>query len=315
MATERQKAIENAAKPPRPPKHPGAASENSHLNDNTSILSPLAEKLAARSPTLRADVPAPNTPEGRALAEQLAADEKAERAKDLAAARLDPDPAGRVIWEREMVIRAIQRRGRMTKEDRLKREERSLFWRSEAVQGSVKKLTKIMNQIAGKTVDEAMVQLRFSKKRAAQDILRGLQIARATAVAERGMGLGEKKRVTVDETGAEVLPVGDFLAPRAREGKVIELKDGSKKVVSDPTEIYVDQAWVGRGEVEKGVEHRAKGRMNTLLHRTTNFAFILKEEKTRMRISDEIQAKREKKKVWTALPDRPVIAQKQYCLW
>lgn len=34
-----------------------------------------------------------------------------------------------------------------------------------------------------------------------------------------------------------------------------------------------------------------------------------------MRISDEMQAKREKKKVWTALPDRPVIAQKQYCLW
>jgi hypothetical protein len=45
------------------------------------------------------------------------------------------------------------------------------------------------------------------------------------------------------------------------------------------------------------------------------FSFLLKEEKTRMRISDEIKKKRENRKLWVALPDRPVTAQRQYCLW
>lgn len=45
------------------------------------------------------------------------------------------------------------------------------------------------------------------------------------------------------------------------------------------------------------------------------FSVILKEEKTRMRISEEIKKKRASKKLWVALPDRPVTAQRQYCLW
>jgi hypothetical protein len=45
------------------------------------------------------------------------------------------------------------------------------------------------------------------------------------------------------------------------------------------------------------------------------FSVLLKEEKTRMRISDEIKKKRDNRKLWTALPDRPIIAQRQYCLW
>lgn len=45
------------------------------------------------------------------------------------------------------------------------------------------------------------------------------------------------------------------------------------------------------------------------------FNVTLKEEKTRMRISDEIQKKRANKPVWVALPDRPVTTQRQYCLW
>jgi hypothetical protein len=45
------------------------------------------------------------------------------------------------------------------------------------------------------------------------------------------------------------------------------------------------------------------------------FTVLLKEEKTRMRISEEIKKKRDNRKLWTALPDRPVTAQRQYCLW
>jgi hypothetical protein len=34
-----------------------------------------------------------------------------------------------------------------------------------------------------------------------------------------------------------------------------------------------------------------------------------------MRISEEIQKKRDARPLWTALPDRPVTTQRQYCLW
>lgn len=45
------------------------------------------------------------------------------------------------------------------------------------------------------------------------------------------------------------------------------------------------------------------------------FSVLLKEEKTRMRISEEIKKKRENRKLWIPLPDRPVTSQRQYCLW
>jgi hypothetical protein len=50
----------------------------------------------------------------------------------------------------------------------------------------------------------------------------------------------------------------------------IELKDGRKKVVRDPSEIYIDQAWVGPGESWKSPEFRARGAINMLKHRTTS---------------------------------------------
>ncbi|KAL2071701.1 hypothetical protein VTL71DRAFT_12936 [Oculimacula yallundae] len=86
------------------------------------------------------------------------------------AAALDPDPQGRLRWERKMVIRDIHKRGRLTKTQRLKREERVLLSKSHDFKTSVKKLVPLAKQIAGKTVEEAIVQMRFSKKKAAQDV-------------------------------------------------------------------------------------------------------------------------------------------------
>jgi len=96
---------------------------------------------------------------------------------------------------------------------------------------------------------------------------------------------------------------------------LIQLKDGSKKTIRDPSEIYIDQAWVGPGQSWKSPEFRARGAINMLKHRTTSFSVLLKEEKTRMRISEEIKKKRDNRKLWVALPDRPVTSQRQYCLW
>lgn len=42
---------------------------------------------------------------------------------------------------------------------------------------------------------------------------------------------------------------------------------------------------------------------------------VLKEEVTRIRLEQEREQKRQSKKVWVPLPDRPVTAQRQYPLW
>ncbi|KAJ8110354.1 hypothetical protein OPT61_g6792 [Boeremia exigua] len=204
----------------------------------------------------------------------------------------------------------------MTKAAKIARTERSSLYKSQVLPTSVKKVQKILRQIQGKTVSEALVQLRFSPKKVARDIMKGLIVAQDEAIAGRGMGLGDKhalKKWTEQRNEvASTLADLDEQTPKTKgANKVIELKDGKKKLVRDPTEIYIDQAWCGRGESWKSPEFRARGRVNMLTHRTTSFSFLLKEEKTRMRISDEIKKKRDNRKLWVALPDRPVTAQRQ----
>ncbi|KAI4954479.1 hypothetical protein J4E91_002192 [Alternaria rosae] len=248
---------------------------------------------------------------------------------------IDPDQKARRRLERKLVISGVKRHGRMTKAQKLLRTERQSLYQSQLLPTSTKKLQKVVNQIAGKTVSEALVQLRFSKKRVARDVIKGLEIAQNEAIAARGMGLaGEeaavsrwKKQRTATDAGRPK-DTWDYKTSKkdgsleAKPVKVpffkdttIQLKDGSKKVVRDPSEIYIDQAWVGPGESWKSPEFRARGAINMLKHRTTSFSVLLKEEKTRLRISDEIQKKRDNRKLWTALPDRPVTSQRQYCLW
>ncbi len=47
----------------------------------------------------------------------------------------------------------------------------------------------------------------------------------------------------------------------------------------------------------------------------TGISVVLKEEVTRIRLAEERDKKRKRKKVWVPLPDRPITAQRQYCLW
>ncbi|KAH7136140.1 ribosomal protein L22/L17 [Dendryphion nanum] len=222
----------------------------------------------------------------------------------LAANQLDPLPTARRNFERKMVIQSLRRRGRITQSVHLARTERESLFRSRNLPTSTKKLTKLMNQLAGKTLEEAFIQLRFSGKRAAQDVVRGLEIARDRAVVERGMGLG-----------MGTVPDGTRWGEKGEGGREIELKDGSRKKVTDTTAMYVDQAWVGKGPQWKSREFRARGKVNLLTHRTSSFSVVLKEEKTRIRLSEQIKKKREERKVWQPLPDRKVQAQRQYCLW
>ncbi|KAE9967561.1 hypothetical protein BLS_006288 [Venturia inaequalis] len=209
---------------------------------------------------------------------------------------LDPDPKSRMRWEQKMVVRQVKRRGRLTKKELLKRTERESLTRSQWFKTSTKKLGMLARQIAGKPIEEAIVQMRFSKKRVAQDLKKHLEYSRDMAIVSRGMGLGK-----VEGTQGE--PVQ------------IELKDGKKMKVTDRTGIYIDQAWVGRGPHGSEIDYRARGQANTMKNPFTSVSVLLKEEATRVRLSEEKKKKFENRKLWLHLPDRPITAQRQYPLW
>lgn len=228
------------------------------------------------------------------------------------AAALDPDPTSRVRWQRKMVIREIHKRGRLTRKQLIKQQERELLSKSHNIKTSVKKLGPLARQIAGKSVEEAIVQMRFSKKKAAIEVRKHLEHARNEAIVKRGMGL----RVL---EGRKFLPT------------VIKKKDGKRIKVEDPTALYVDQAWVGKGDYEISLDHRARGQINYMHNPTTrklsridiktsqltklDIAVVLKEEATRLRQHEEREEKIRNRKVWVQLPNRPITAQRPYYSW
>ncbi|KAI9887176.1 MAG: 54S ribosomal protein L22, mitochondrial [Watsoniomyces obsoletus] len=212
------------------------------------------------------------------------------------AAVLDPQPELRRRWERKMVIRDIRRRGRRSRTEKLKMTERECLSKSHFIKTSVKKLGPLARQIAGKTVDDAIVQMRFSKKKAAKEVKEHLEHARNEAIVRRGMSLGETN-------GTKGEPVK------------IETKEGRRRTVTDRTNLYIDQAWVGRGPYGSEVEPRAMGRTNILRPPSTSISLVLKEEATRIRQHKEREEKRRNRKLWVALPNRPISAQQPYYSW
>ena len=169
------------------------------------------------------------------------------------AATLDPSPMGRMQFQRKMVIREIRRRGRLSKKEALRRTERELLSKSHDFATSVKKLVPLAKQIAGKTVDDAIVQMRFSKKKVAKEVKAHLEHAKNEAIVKRGMGHGQVK-------GAE-----KNFAPV----KIIT-KDGKRVTVEDPTTLYVDQAWCNKGFFGITPDFRARGNMHMMKNRTTS---------------------------------------------
>jgi ribosomal protein L22 len=201
------------------------------------------------------------------------AEVKEQRERELYAQRLDPVPEHRRRYERRTVIKDVTKHHRVTKAIKLARTERQLRWRSRDLPGSTKKMTRIMHLIVGKTVEEALVQLRFSPKRIARDVLKGLQIARDEAMTRHGMGLGASASPLTPESSQPYLADGSNIRPW-KKGQLIELKDGTKKRVHDPSEMYIDQAWVGKGTESRSPEFRARGRINMLTHRSSSMSVV-----------------------------------------
>lgn len=163
-------------------------------------------------------------------------------------AALDPDPANRRRWERKMLIREITKRGRLSKTQLLKKQERQIISRSHNFKTSVKKLVPLAKQITGKTVEQALIQMRFSVKKAAQDVREHLEHAKNEAVVKRGMGLG----------------------PALTTPLRIQTKKGLRVKVENLSTMYIQQAWCGKGLYGKSPDYRARGQMYMMKNRTTS---------------------------------------------
>lgn len=231
------------------------------------------------------------TPEQRKHLEKRAEQQKAaadkEKQRELDSMVTDPDPAARRSLERKLVIAGVKRHGRLTKAQNIARTERTSLYKSEPIPTSTKKLQMVTNQIAGKTISEALVQLRFSPKKIARDVIKGLEIAQNEAIVGKGMGLQggkaamqrwEQQRTQTDLGKPRDIwdyktsPEDSSAVAKSTKSQptTIELKNGSKKTVRDPSEIYIDQIWVGKHLTTNSYEFRARGRVNMLRHRSTS---------------------------------------------
>jgi ribosomal protein L22 len=229
---------------------------------------------------------------------------------------LDPDPNARERWERKKIIQGIVKGGRLTKPEFLMQTEREHMAKSEMMKTSTKKLGMLARQIQGKTLDEAIVQMRFSKKRVAQDVMAHLEAARDEAIVMRGMGLGNVglkpsaknlNDATEDISGSQPASAVESASPS--KPLDIQLKDGKRHTVTDTSNIFIEQAWVGRGPYGQLPDYRARGRVYIMRTPWTSLSVVLKEEATRVRQWQEREARRlkqRKEKVWVPLPDRPV---------
>lgn len=150
----------------------------------------------------------------------------------------------------------------MTKTVKIARTERSLLSKSHMLKTSVKKLGPLARQIAGKPIENAIVQMRFSKKKAAADVMKLLEYARDEAIVKRGMGLGQVRRTEVKEGetySSEKL--GDIAEPGKGAMTMVDDRKGRRRTVTDRTSIYVDEAWVGRGKYGSKPDYRARGQV------------------------------------------------------
>ncbi|KAI1428697.1 ribosomal protein L22/L17 [Xylaria sp. FL1777] len=210
---------------------------------------------------------------------------------------LDPDPRWRVRYQRRKIMQMVRANGQLSKKEHIKLTEKDHRSTSLDLPTSTKKLVHLSHQIVGKTVDDAITQMRYSKKKMAKEVRYQLELARDEAITRRGMGLGVQN--------------GEIIAPRK-----IKTKDGKTIEVQDPTQLYVDESWVTKGPYRSSrVQYHARSRMSVMWKPTTRIDVVLKEEKTRIREHEEREAKEAKKAPWVHLPNRPVTAQRQYYSW
>ena len=229
---------------------------------------------------------------------------------------LNPRPHTRSRWQRRQVIRHVRRAGRLTKEMQIARTERKHLSKSHFFKTSMKKLAPLARQIAGKSVDEAILQMRFSRKKVAAEVQEHLIQARNEAIVMKGMGIKPGTSSAVLPPSGPVI-LDPSISPSDAEHT--PLKARRPGVAKNETDMYVSEAWTNQGPYGREPEYRARGRVNILRPPHTGISVVLKEEKTRTREKAEKEMKAIRKRLgkqsWTQLPDRPVTNQTQYVLW
>ncbi|KAI1408365.1 ribosomal protein L22 [Hypoxylon sp. FL1857] len=211
----------------------------------------------------------------------------------------DPDPRWRVRFLKRKIMQMVRDSDKpLTREQRIRLSEKQHTSASPPLPTSTKKLVHLSHQIVGKTVEEAITQMRFSKKKMAREVKWQLEDARDRAIAAHGMGLGAVDGQTLDKP------------------KKIQTKDGKRIEVRDPTTLYVDESWVTKGPWRgMRIQYHARSRMSMMWRPSASISMVLKEEKTRIRQHDEKVEKQAKKAPWVHLPNRPVTAQRPYYSW
>ena len=250
------------------------------------------------------------------------------------AASIDPRPNARAQWQRKMVIRDVKRSGRPTRAMLLARTERTAQVKSAFFKTSIKKLSPLARQIAGKSIEEAIIQMRFSKKKVAKDVLKHLIHARNYAIVAHGMGLNpnaasleklvpkvpqaedieaaiqsvvetkyfDSTKATVPTvTSQAVLPNNPVIISDPSNSPALPYQNPNKSLTKgtgrNPTDIYIAQAWVNRGPYGSEASPRARGRMDILKPPHTGVSVLLKEEKTRTREKAEKELKAIRKRM------------------
>jgi ribosomal protein L22 len=235
-----------------------------------------------------------------------------------------------------MVIRNVRQRGRLNKTVTLARTERSSLSKSHFFKTSMKKLAPLARQIAGKPIDEAILQMRFSKKKVAKEVRGHLLQAKNEAIVARGMGLGHLEQdinhaqppppptnTTTSfssSSTATIITTPEIPPNPDRKPKYLPGTTIPSNLAHRPaTDIYISQAWINRGPYGRAPDYRAMGRVNIMRPPNTGLSVLLKEEKTRAREAAEREMKRIRhrmgKNMWTQLPDRKITRQGQYLLW
>ncbi|XXH03278.1 hypothetical protein Hte_009676 [Hypoxylon texense] len=222
----------------------------------------------------------------------------------------NPDPRWRVRFLKKKVMQMARADPAKppSREQRIRLTEKRHVSASPPVPTSTKKLVHLSHQIVGKTVDDAITQMRFSKKKMAREVKWQLEEARDRAIAAHGMGLGSGSSSSSSSS-----------APRDNTNNKpfkIQTKDGKWIEVQDPTTLYVDESWVTKGPWRGArVQYHARSRMSMMWRPTASISVVLKEEKTRIRQHNEKVEAQAKKAPWVHLPNRPVTAQRQYYSW
>lgn len=120
---------------------------------------------------------------------------------------------------------------------------------------SHRKLNKLGRQIAGKPVDYAILQMKFSEKRASTRIQSMLTLAKKHAAEYKGLNPGKLIVCTS-----------------------VSLLDGLR---ATPLNLFLAEAWVTKGEnFHKRIDIKGRGRVGVKHHPEAKMSVVLREGKT-----------------------------------